>query len=72
MIGGCPLRKAIGVAREDVEGVEHPPAFLQVGHLSRRVRCHSRGEIAERAAQAMAPRLLSVMKMQAFIAFSGA
>jgi hypothetical protein len=64
MIGGSTFRQAIGVAGGDVEGVEDPEAILQIRHLSIESLGHGRRQIAEGAAEAMTPALLTMVQMQ--------
>lgn len=69
VIGGSALRQAIGIAGGDVQGVEDPEAILQVWHLGGEGLGDGGRQIAERTAEAMAPALLAVVKMQGLQGF---
>jgi hypothetical protein len=64
VVRGSTFRQAIGIAGGDVQGVEDPEAILQVLHLGGEGLGDGGRQIAEGTAEAMAPALLAMVKMQ--------
>ena len=66
-----PIRKAIGIARGDVEGIEDAKPIFEIRHLRGKGSRSFGGQIPQRAPQAMAPNpnLLAEMQMQGLESF---
>ena len=64
MIGGCTLRKAIGIAGRDVESIQHPQPILQIGHVAGQRGSHPSRQVLEGASKAVAPDLLAMVQVQ--------
>jgi hypothetical protein len=64
MIGGGSLRKAIGIARWDVQGIQNTKAVFEVSHLPLQGAAHLLRQIPQRSSKTMAPTLLAVEQMQ--------
>ena len=69
MIGGCPLRKAIGVSGRNVEGIENTQTVFEIRHRLRQLLIERCRKIPERTPQAMAPALLALMKVHSLQRF---
>ncbi len=64
MVGWRPIRKAIGIAGGDVEGIEDAKTILEIRHRLRQRSCRGSGEIAEGSPQPVAPHLLAEVQVE--------
>jgi hypothetical protein len=64
MIGWRPIRRAIGVAGGDGEGIEDAKAILEIRHRLRQRSCHGSGQIAEGSSKPVAPHLLTEVQVE--------
>ena len=69
MIGGCAFRKAIGVSSRNVEGIENTQTVFQIRHRLRQLLIKRCRKIPKRTPQAMAPALLTLMKVHSLQRF---
>jgi len=63
VIGGRTFRKAIGVSGGDIESIQHPQPVLQIGDNVGQICRYSWRQLTEGTAEAMAPALLTLLKM---------
>jgi hypothetical protein len=64
MIGRGPFRQAIGVAGGDVQSIQHPQTILQIGYGGNQPDGDPGRQVAEGAAESMAPALLAMAQVQ--------